>query len=135
MTFGLIHAEKANFPVQAMCRALGVSPSGYYAFHKRPKSARAQDNVQLSKKIQSIHEASERRYGAPRIVAELKANGEHTSRKRVARLMLEARISATAPKKFVKTTDSNHDLPIAPNLLERDFSPLKANSTWVGDIT
>lgn len=133
--FKLIYAEKAKFPVRAMCRALNVSPSGYYAFHSRPKSARAAENEKLEGQIQSIHETSKQRYGAPRITAELKANGTSVSRKRVARLMKSAGISATPPKQFVKTTDSNHDLPIAPNLLERDFSPLKANSTWSSDIT
>jgi putative transposase len=133
--FALIHAEKAHFPVRAMCRALNVSPSGYYAFHSRPKSARAVEDEKLEAQIQTIHESSKQRYGSPRITAELKANGTKVSRKRVARLMNDAGISASAPRKFVQTTDSNHDLPIAPNLLERDFSPSKANSTWAGDIT
>jgi transposase InsO family protein len=133
--FELIHAEKANFPVRAMCRAFNVSSSGYYGYQSRPKSARAVEDEKLDAQIQTIHEASKQRYGSPRITAELKANGTNVSRKRVARLMNEAGISASAPKKFVTTTDSNHDLPIAPNLLDRDFSPSKANSTWAGDIT
>jgi transposase InsO family protein len=135
VTFGLIHAEKANFPIAAMCSALGVSSSGYYAFHSRPKARRKAEDEQLGAQVRTIHKESKERYGAPRIVAELKDKGTRTSKKRVARLMNESNLSATAPKKFVKTTDSKHDLPIAPNLLERDFSPSKANSVWASDIT
>jgi len=130
-----IAAEKAAYPVSLMCSALDVSRSGYYAWRGRVPSARAQRDRELTSEIRSIHERSERRYGSPRIHEELAANDTHVGRKRIARLMHEDGISARTKRRFVKTTDSNHDLAIAPNLLKRDFSSSAPNKIWVGDIT
>ena len=135
MKYVFIAAEKASYPVSLMCSALEVSRSGYYAWCGRSPSARAQSDRELTAEIRSIHEISERRYGSPRIHEELAANDTHVGRKRVARLMHEDGISARTKRRFVKTTDSNHDLAIAPNLLKRDFFSSAPNKVWVGDIT
>lgn len=118
-----------------MCRILEVSNSGFYAWCSRPESARARDDRRLKVQIRASHEASKRRYGSPRIHEDLKAAGEQVSRKRIARLMREEAIAARRRRRFVKTTDSKHNLPVAPNLLERDFSAEQPNQCWVGDLT
>jgi putative transposase len=133
--FTFIEAKKAQFPVSAMCRILEVSNSGFYAWCSRPESARARDDRRLKVRIRASHEASKRRYGSPRIHEDLKAAGEQVSRKRIARLMKEEGILARRRRRFVKTTDSKHNLPIAPNLLEREFTAEKPNQCWVGDLT
>ncbi len=135
MRFAFIQARKAQFPVSAMCRILEVSNSGFFAWCSRPESARARDDRRLKVQIRASHEASKRRYGSPRIHQDLKAAGEQVSRKRIARLMKEEGIAARRRRRFVKTTDSKHNLPVAPNLLERDFSAEKPNQCWVGDLT
>lgn len=136
MRFAFIQVEKANFPVVLMCRVLQVSKSGFYAWRSRPESERARVDRRLKVKIRAFHEASQRRYGSPRIHGDLKDDGEHVSRKRVARLMREEGIVGRKRKKrFVKTTDSKHHLPVAPNLLNREFTADKPNQRWVGDIT
>ena len=135
MRFAFITAEKAQYPVSLLCSLLEVSRSGYYAWCIRPPSQRAIADSELAEEIRTIHEDSVRRYGSPRIHEELVANDTHVGRKRVARLMKEAGLSARTKRRFVKTTDSKHDFPIAPNLLQRDFSADAPNEVWVGDIT
>jgi transposase InsO family protein len=130
-----IDAERAQYPVGLLCPLLEVSRSGYYAWRRRPASKRAVADRALTAEIRDIHERSEQRYGSPRIHAELGANDTHVGRKRVARLMKEDGISVRTKRRFVKTTDSKHDFPIAPNLLERNFTADAPNQTWVGDIT
>jgi len=133
--FAFITAEKAQYPVSLLCSLLEVSRSGYYAWCVRPPSQRAIADHELTEDIRNIHESSEQRYGSPRIHEELAANDTHVGRKRVARLMKENGLSARIKRRFVKTTDSNHDFPIAPNLLQRDFTADAPNEIWVGDIT
>ena len=128
-------AEKENFPIALMCRLLRVSRAGFYASCIRLESARMRDDRRLKVQIRASHEASKRRYGSPRIHQDLKAAGEQVSRKRIARLMKEEGIAARRRRRFVRTTDSKHDLPVAPNLLERDFTAEKPNQCWVGDLT
>ena len=135
MKFAFIQTKKAQFPVSAMCRILEVSNSGFYAWCSRPESARARDERRLKVQIRASHEASKRRYGSPRIHQDLKAAGERVSRKRIARLMKEEGIVARRKRRFVKTTDSKHNLPVVPNLLERNFTAEKPNQCWVGDLT
>jgi putative transposase len=135
MRFVFIQAEKALYPVSLMCSVLEVSRSGYYAWLGRPASARVQSDRELITEIRGIHEGSNQRYGSPRIHEELAANETHVGRKRIARLMREEGLSARAKRRFVKTTDSKHDLPIAPNLLKRNFFSSAPNKVWVGDIT
>ncbi|WP_233597565.1 MULTISPECIES: IS3 family transposase [Corallococcus] len=133
--FTFIHAEKALYPVAVLCRHLGVSRSGYYAWAKRPESERKKSDRALSTEVLAIHQESRGTYGAPRVHAELKARGRRVARKRVARLMRQADVRARSRRRFVRTTDSAHRHPVAPNTLERNFRPGQPNRTWAGDIT
>lgn len=114
---------------------LEVSKSGYYAWKKRPKSQRRIDNEALLIEIRRIFIDNDRDYGSPRIWRELKKASTPCSENRVARLMREAGLVAIQRHKFKATTDSNHNWPVAPNLLERNFSVDAPNKIWVTDIT
>lgn len=119
-----------------MCRVLDVSVSGYYAFRDRPKCARQQRAEQLTQKIEVIHSQTKQRYGSPRIHAELQASGERCCVNTVAKLMREAGIQAYSPKGFrPKTTDSDHQSPVAPNHLDRQFEATGPDQIWLADIT
>lgn len=135
MRFEFIDAQKAHFPVEFMCEQLEVSRSGFYAWRERPESARQQQDKQLAEEVAQAHRDSRGTYGSPRVHAELQAQGRKVSRKRVARLMGEQKLAARRRRRSVRTTDSNHRHPVAPNVLERDFSPGQPNSTWATDIT
>ena len=131
----MIRAEKAKFPIAFLCRQLGVSTSGYYTWEKRPVSKRKQEDAVLLEKIRESHRRGRGTYGSPRIHDDLKEQGETVGRHRVARLMRENGITARPLKRFRRTTDSNHNLPVAPNLLERNFTTERPDEVWVGDIT
>ena len=119
-----------------MCKLLEVSRSGYYAWLKREDGPRARENRQLLAEIHEIHAGSRRTYGAPRIRAELKRRGWRVGKNRVARLMAEAGLRSRVRRRFrVKTTDSNHKLPVAENLLEGRAPPTGLDQIWVADIT
>ena len=118
-----------------MCRRLRVSRSGYYAWRVRKPSERASRDVYLTARIRAIFEEFDRTYGSPRILDELKAAGERIGRGRVIRIMQQEGLCAHLPKKFRKTTDSNHCFNIAPNLVNRDFHPEAPNKLWAGDIS
>ena len=118
-----------------MCEALEVSASGYYAWASRPDSATERWRQELVGAIEEIHAEVKQRYGSPRMAAELKARGHECSENTVARLMSTNGIKARAPRRFVRTTDSNHRLPVAANLLDRDFHPEHPNQVWCADIT
>jgi putative transposase len=133
--FAFISTEKARYSVSLLCSVLDVSRSGYYAWCARPPSQRAIEDGDLAEDIRNIHDASKQRYGSPRIHEELAARDTRVGRKRVARLMKENGLSARIKRRFVKTTDSKHDFPVAPNLLQRDFTADAPNEVWVGDIT
>jgi putative transposase len=122
-------------PIATMCRVLGVSPSGYYARLKRPPSARARADSALSLRIAEIHRRSHATYGAPRIHAELAAQGIHVGRKRVARLMAAARICGESRRKWLTTTVRYPRARPAPDLVERNFTAAAPNQLWVADIT
>lgn len=135
MKFAFIAEMEVAFPVVVMCRVLHVSTSGFYAWRGRPAPPRAQRDEELGACVRAAHAASKGRYGSPRVHAELRARGERVGRKRVARLMKEARLTGRMRRRFRSTTDSNHALPIAPNVLERDFTAAAPNEVWVTDIT
>lgn len=135
MKFRFVRAWTGHFPVAWMCRRLGISTSGYYASLKRPESEHARGDRRLAVKIRASHQASGGVYGSPRIYRDLKAEGEKVSRKRIARVMRENGISGELPKPSRRTTDSNHKLPVAENLVARDFNPKVPNKTWATDIT
>ena len=118
-----------------MCRVLGVSPQGYYQWRKRPLSARARQDIELSAKIRIVHAESKSTYGSPRIHDELRDQGIKCSRKRVVRLMQSEGVRAKAARKYRHTTDSAHTSPLAPDLVQRNFSTKKPNQVYVGDIT
>ena len=118
-----------------MCRVLGVSASGFYARRKRPPSARSVSDAALTERIREVHKTSRQTYGSPRVHAELRAQGESVCLNRIARLMRRNDISARNRKRFVRTTDSDHNDPIAPNELNREFQTEEPNRAWVGDIT
>ncbi len=119
-----------------MCRALEVSRSGYYAFKKRPKSFRLLDNEKLLIEIKRVYWENNRNYGSPRIWNQLNnLEGIPCSENRVARVMREAELIAVQKRKFRATTDSKHDYPVWPNVLERNFTIERPNAVWVSDIT
>ena len=131
----MIKKNTSNFPVRMMCSMLSVSSSGYYDWRDRPLSSRAQENVVLARKIKTIFDDEHFRAGAKRIAKRLKAGGTQISRHRVARIMRLHGWRAKAAKKFKATTNSNHKLPVAPNLLQQNFSANKPNEKWASDIT
>ena len=135
MRFELIDAEKAKYPIDVLCDALDVSRSGYYAWKGRPVSARAKADEQLGVEIVAIHRRSRRTYGSPRVHADLRAKGRRVGKKRVERLMRKNGLAAQRKRRFRRTTDSNHDGPIAPNVLERQFVQEAPNTVWVTDVT
>jgi len=119
-----------------MCKVLEVSRSGFYSWLKRDESSRARANRELTAEIREIHNESRGIYGAPRIHAVLQRRGRKCGLNRVTRLMQEAGICSKTRRRFrVRTTDSNHSLPIAPNLVERDFTAEEPDQLWVADIT
>jgi putative transposase len=133
--FALIQAEKAHFPIAFMCRQLGVSRAGYYAWGRRPESARAREERALGVQVAAVHRESRRAYGSPRVQRELARRGVRVARKRVARLMRSQGLAARQRRRFVCTTDSAHPHAPAPNVLKRDFRPAAPNATWACDIT
>jgi len=118
-----------------MCKVLGVSRSGYYAWVKSKPSKRVIENQNLTNRIIDIYKKSKGTYGSPRITQELKQTFTRVSRPRVARLMKKANIRSITKKKFVVTTDSKHNYPIAENLLNRNFNVKRLGVAWVSDIT
>jgi putative transposase len=134
--FAWIAAEKASFKISELCRALAVSPSGFYAWARRPESPRRQRDRRLTVLVRASFEGSKRRYGSPRIHRDLREDhAERVSRKRVIRLMQEEGLKARTPKRFLCTTNSDHELPIADNVLNREFTAMAPNQRWVGDTT
>lgn len=129
---------KTEHPIRSLCAALEVSSSGYYDWAERQTQPgpRAQENVQLAALILQIHQASRQTYGSPRIQFELGQAGQVHGRNRIARLMRQQNLCGRVKGRFrVRTTDSNHDQPIAPNRLAELPAPTAANQIWLGDIT
>jgi putative transposase len=134
--YRLIEAQKATHSVPMLCRLLGVSRSGYYAWRRRPPSERARFDAVLSEKIEMIHRNSRATYGAPRVHAELQAIGIRCSRKRVARLMRRAKLRGCLRGRRIRTT---HRVALqqaaAPDLVGRNFASEQPDRLWVADIT
>jgi transposase InsO family protein len=129
---------KSDHSILALCQNLEVSPSGYYDWQKRRATPgpRATENQTLAKEIQAIHARSRQTYGSPRILVELRKQGHCHGRNRVARIMHETGLCGRQKGRYrVRTTDSNHDEPIAPNRLAEVPKPTAPNQIWVGDIT
>ena len=122
MTFAFIDAEKAVYPIRRLCRALAVSPSGYYAWRHRGPSERAQTGARLRQHLRIAHAESRGCYGSPRLHQVLRHTGVHVSRKRVVRLMRVEGLCARRRRRFCLTTDSTHQFRVAPNRLRRAFA-------------
>ena len=135
MKFRAIQMEKANFPISMMCRALGVSRSGFAAFDTRPVSAHARADAKLAVEVAEIFNQKRKRYGSPRIWFELQSRGQRHSRKRVARLLQSQALYARPKRKFQTTTIVDPSAHPVPNLLDRQFKQEEPNVVWVSDIT
>ena len=136
MKFAFIEQHAPTWPVNVMCRMLGVSRSGYYDWYGRPPSARTTANLALLGDVRRLQARHQGRYGSPRMHAALRAEGHRCSRGRIERLMRRHRIRALAGRRFRPcTTDSRHYLPIAPNLLAQCFVATTPNQIWLADIT
>jgi putative transposase len=131
-----VNANQARFPARTLCRVLRVSHSGYYAWMERPPSRRALDDAVLTERIRAIHAASDGNCGSPNIHAELRDEGTHVGRKRVARLMRAASIRGVSRRRdFVATTRRDPKQRPAPDLVKREFIAGGPNQLWVADMT
>jgi putative transposase len=133
--FSFIERHKDAWPVTVMCHTLGVSPAGFYAWLQRPRSEQQQRRDALLVEIRTVHAEVKQRYGSPRIHKELQAKGVECCVNTVAKLMHDNDIRSKTARKFRNTTDSNHPLPVADNILDRQFDPSGPNEKWVADIT
>jgi transposase InsO family protein len=135
MRFQFIDEHRDKVAVTLMCNVLGVSPSGYYAWRKRPPSAREMANQDLFNKIEVVYNENHGVYGSPRIYRELDDQGVACSENRVARLMRLRGLQAKQTKRFKTTTKRNTVHPVAPNLLKRDFAADRPDQKWLADLT
>lgn len=128
-------AHQADFPIRVMARVLRVSASGFYAWRSRPASARAARDADLTRRIRTIHAGSRQTYGAPRVHAELKAEGTAIGRKRVARLMRDAALAGASRRRRTITTRRAAGQQPAHDLVRRNFVAEGPNQLWVADVT
>ena len=135
MKYATIAAHAGQFPVTWMCRMLGVAPSGYYAWRRRPPSPRVRSDQALVPHVRAAFTASRNRYGSPRVHAELRATGFRVGRNRVARLMRAEGLRARPRRRYVVTTQSRHRHPIARNVVKRQFDVAAPNRVWAADLT
>jgi transposase InsO family protein len=133
--FSFIQQHQEAWPVTVMCEALGVSPQGFYAWRQRPASVQQQRRDALLVHIRAVHGEVKQCYGSPRIAKELQAKGVDCCVNTVAKLMHDNDIRAKTARKFCHTTDSNHSLAVADNVLDRQFEASAPNEKWVADIT
>ena len=135
MRFTFIAAKKAEHTVSILCRCLRVTRSGFYAWQRRLESTHTRDDRRLTVLVRASFEESKQRYGSPRVHEDLIEQDEHVSRKRVVRLMQADGLQARRRKRYKRTTMSDHDQPVAANLLDRQFEAAGPNQRWVGDTT
>ncbi len=135
MIYEFINMHRFMFSVARMCQVLGVKRSSYYVWLKRGLSLHAMRDIVLLEQVRKSHKLSKGIYGSPNILDDLRDWNFRASRKRIARLMREAGLRSKTVKKFKATTQSNHSLPVAKNLLNRDFAVSVPNKVWVSDIT
>src|SRR5262245_19929343 len=135
--YACIARHRREHPVRLMCRVLAVAPAGFYAWRKRSPSAHAIADERLMLNVRVAFARTDGRYGAPRIHRDLREEGIRVGNKRVARLMREDGLVARRRRRRVRTTDSAHSLPVAPNLLDRQFdvNGVRINQVWVSDLT
>jgi len=130
-----VKRHQAHYPIATMCRLLGVSTSGYYAWCDRPASERAKADAALTERIEASHRRSRGTYGSPRVHADLAHEGHRVGRKRVGRLMRQAGLRGVSRRRGARTTIRNEDARPAPDLVERKFSAQGPDQLWVADIT
>ena len=135
MKFSFIRDHQKEYRISTMCSAMEVSRSGYYAWVDRPPSAREKERTSIGFSLLNLHQASRERYGAPRLHRGLTNTGVKCSYNRVVSIMREFGIRSKIKKKHKATTNSNHKLPVAENLLNRDFAPKCPDKAWASDIT
>lgn len=135
MRYQFVEQHKGAHSVSVLCRILKTSRNGYYAWKSRPTSKRQQADSDILKQIKRIHNESKESYGSPRIWHELKDTGIHCGLNKVCRLMQKHKIAAAAKKRYVVTTDSNHSLPVAENLVDQQFTTQEPNAVWSADFT
>ena len=137
MRYHFIRGNRASFPVTKMCQTLSISQSGYYRWRKNPFSIRQVMNNRLRTRIRELYKEHNGMAGSPMITADLRAEPEFSSvgKNRVARQMKNMGLKCKAAKKYIVTTDSKHNEPVAPNLLNRQFTVASPNKVWVSDIT
>src|SRR5262249_10436341 len=133
--FSFIHAEKASFPVAALCRVLGVTRQGYYASIKRPSSARAVEETRLRERLRELHVESRQTYGSPRMLRALRAEGVRVGKRRIERALRALELRVTLRRRFRRTTQSDPNHTPATNVLSRDFTASRPDERWVTDIT
>lgn len=135
MKFAFIHAEKAFFPIAALCRLLGVTRQGYYAFVKRPPSARTERERLLRERLRALHAESRGTYGSPRLHVSLQREGMRVGKSRVERALRSMGLQGRSRRRWRTTTRANPAHPVVGNALDRDFSASKPNERWVTDIS
>jgi len=135
MRFKLVDQAKKDFPVHRLCHVLGVSQSGYFAWKDRPASKRQQGDMVMLAHVRSAFALSNGTYGSPRMTRELQDDGLAIGRRRTARLMRENGLLARQKRRFKRTTDSEHAWPIAPNIIDQDFTAVAPNQKWGVDIS
>ena len=135
MRFALVDQAKKDFPVHRLCQVLGVSQSGYFVWKDRPASRRQRDDMVMLAHVRSAFSLSNGTYGSPRMTRELQDDGLTIGRRRTARLMRENGMRARQKRRFKRTTDSQHAWPIAPNIIDQDFTATAPNQKWGVDIS
>jgi len=133
--YGVIEQMRQDYPVPPMCRLLGVSVSGYYAWRKRSPSLRAQQEPRLEAEVLAAHQRTRESFGPERLQKHLDEHGVRLGVHRIKRLRKKLGLRCRQKRKFKATTNSKHDLPVAPNLLNQDFTATSPNQAWCGDIT
>jgi putative transposase len=133
--FAFVHAEKAEFPVAAMCRLFGVTRGGYYAYAKRPVSPRVDADSELAIAVREVFDDGNQNYGSPRVLEALQARGQRVGKRRIERIMRGLGLTPNTPRRHRRTTVRDENHPVAPNTLARDFTATRPDERWVTDIT
>jgi len=133
--YAWIQKQSVDYPISVLCHFIGVSRSSYYDWLKSPKTDREKENEYLTEQIKVVFQKGRKKYGTRRIKSKLADQGLRVSRRRIGRLMQKAGLFCQTKKRFKITTDSKHNKPIAPNLLNREFTVSKPDCYYVGDIT
>ncbi len=135
MRYAWIETQRTHYSVSRLCRVLGVSRSGYSQWRVRPPSKRSQANAALDAKVKAVYLSSQRSYGRPRIVQALRKENHRIGHERVRQSLLRQGLAPVYKRRYRVTTDSDHDLPIAANVLDRQFDGWATDRAWAGDVT